>query len=194
MTKQQHARHAILVVLTVLGSVLVEVLAPAGALGHYHWSATALAVVAWGVRALNLRMPPPTTAAAFLLALPFLGGATCIKTPVTPPGDGGTLTDCSLAAIHGAELGIVGDVESALAQTDFSGVESALASVAAKLAVTTGLSTATALVTCVVQWAQHEASGLAVAPYKEPLEQLKVANAQKWLQLHGAQTTGTFTP
>ena len=45
MSKKSHVRHIVVTLALALGAVLVEVLAPAGALGHYQWSAPALAAV-----------------------------------------------------------------------------------------------------------------------------------------------------
>lgn len=57
MTTKQRLAHLVSVVIPALGSVAIEVFAPAGALGHYHWSAAALAVAAWVIRESNATPP-----------------------------------------------------------------------------------------------------------------------------------------
>lgn len=132
-------------------------------------------------------------AAVCLLALGS-GGSTCIRAPVgpTPPADGGTVTDCSDAALHQAELDALPAIESAAAEADFSSVEAAAASVVANLAIKEGLPLAGAEATCLFQWVEKQAASLS-ADDKE-VEGLKLSNAQQWLAKHGARVTGAFSP
>jgi len=176
MTKAQHVKHAILVALAAVAPALIEILGPEGAFGHKAWAAPALAVVLWTVRAMNPSSGPPA-AAALVLLLPFLGGAMCVKTPVTPtPADAGpSFVNCSDAAIHQAALNILPNVETAISQPNY---EAAIASIIAGLVGPLAFDE----VACAVQWVESKAEANAVTA--DSLEATKAANAKAWLAAH----------
>ena len=84
MTRSQHVKHIAVVALAALGSVLIEALAPGGPLGHFHWAASALAVVAYAVRVFNLGAGPPAAAALVVMAALGLFGCATAKTCAAP--------------------------------------------------------------------------------------------------------------
>jgi hypothetical protein len=184
MTAKQHVQHAVSVALPVIASSLIELLGPQGALGHYHWSATALMLLIWGVRALNIKNPGPPAAVVVLLGAALAcGGATCRTVGPVPPG--GTLTDCSDAALHQAEIALIPQVENALALADYSSVTDALGSIVAGLTATVGAPLALAEVTCVVDWVVSEAEK-AKTQTADSLEASKAAFGSRWVTEHGA--------
>jgi len=184
MTNTQHLRHAILVAVAAIAPALIEILGPQGAFGHKAWAAPAIAVVLWAIRALNVSSGPPT-AAALVLLLPFLGGATCIRTPVgpTPPADAGpSFVNCSDAALHQAALNILPAAETAIAQSNY---EAAVAALIAGI----GGPLAFAEVACALQWIESKAEANVTAT-ADSLEATKAAHAKAWLAAHAV----TFAP
>jgi hypothetical protein len=171
-----HARYLAVTALTVLGSVLVEALAPAGALGHYQWSAPALVTVTWLLHAIAKSGPTAGPPAAALVLLAALGLSSCSTLgPVPPPGTPG-FVNCSDAALHAAALNILPSVENALA-TD--GYEAALATIIASV----GGPLALAEVECAVAWVLSKAEESAPAT-ADSLEAAKAAHAKAWLAAH----------
>jgi hypothetical protein len=125
-------------------------------------------------------------ASVSLLAL-FLAcsGATCKQPGPVPPGDAGTLTDCSDAALHQAEISLIPQVENALALADYGSVTGALGSIVAGLAATVGAPLALAEVTCVVDWVVAQAEK-AKAQTADTLEASKASFGARWVSEHGA--------
>jgi len=187
MTKQSHVRHVIVTLVLALGAVLVEVLAPAGALGHYQWSAPALSAVAYVLRLLGPNGGPPVAAAIVVLA-PLALALSCshVLGPVPPPGTPG-FVNCSETALHEAALNVLPSVENALATASYEqAIATLIASEVGPLAVEE--------VECAVAWiaAQAETApdgGRAPAEY-DPLEATKASHARAWLAAHPV----TFAP
>lgn len=187
MTKQSHVRHIIVALVLALGAVLVEALAPAGALGHYQWAAPALAVVVYVMRLLGPNGGPPV-AAAIVVLTPLAVALSCshVLGPVPPPGTPG-FVNCSDAALHEAALNVLPSVENALATDSY---EAALATIIASV----GGPLAVAEVECAVAWIASQAmtapdGGRAPAEY-DSLEATKAAHARAWLAAHPV----TFAP
>ena len=180
MTKAQHIKHAIAVVVAAIAPALIEVLGPDGAFGHKAWAAPALLVVTWAVRSLlSGSIPPPSAAVLALLAfLPATMGASCPKPPPgSPSADAGpSFVNCSDAAIHQAALNILPNVENALASSSW---EAALTSIIAGI----GGPLAFAEVACAVQWIETEADKSATMT-EDSLEAVKAAHAKSWLAAH----------
>jgi hypothetical protein len=128
----------------------------------------------------------PPTAAALVLLLPFLGGATCIKSqpvgPVPPPDAGPSFVNCSDAALHQAALNILPAAETAIAQSNY---EAAVAALIAGI----GGPLAFAEVACALQWIESKAEANVTAT-ADSLEATKAAHAKAWLAAHAV----TFAP
>ena len=180
MTRSQHVKHIVVVALAALGSVLIEALAPDGPLGHFHWAASALAVVAYAVRAFNLGAGPPAAAALLLIAA--LGCNGCKLFGPTPPPNTPGFVNCSDAALHAAALNILPSVETALATDSY---EAALATLVASLAGPLALSE----VECAVAWVANQAAMREQAT-GDPVEATKETHALAWLRAHPV----TFAP
>jgi len=191
MSKQSHVRHIIVTLALALGAVLVEVLAPAGALGHYQWSAPLLAAVVYVLRLLGPNGGPPVAAAIVVLAPLALAisctqGCSHVLGPVPPPGTPG-FVNCSETALHEAALNVLPNVENALATASYEqALATLIASEVGPLAVEE--------VECAVEWIATQAEtapdgGRAPAEY-DPLEATKAAHARAWLAAHPV----TFAP
>jgi hypothetical protein len=187
MTTQSHVRHIVVTLALALGAVLVEALAPAGALGHYQWAAPALAAVAYVMRMLGPNGGPPVATAIVVLA-PLAVALSCshVLGPVPPPGTPG-FVNCSETALHDAALNVLPSVENALATASYEqALATLIASEVGPLAVEE--------VECAVQWIASQAmaapdGGRAPAEY-DPLEATKEAHARAWLAAHPV----TFAP
>lgn len=193
MTTKSHVLHILFVALTALASVAVEALSPGGPLAHFQWAAPAVGLLVYWVRAANLRDVPPGPGAVVALLIVALTAASvalvtdgCAHLPgPVPPADAGTVTDCSDAALHQAEISIEPDVANAVALGDYAGVEAAMASIVAQLTVTVGAPLALAEATCAVDWIVAEAEKLQTAT-ADSLAAMKVANGRRWVVEHGA--------
>lgn len=128
------------------------------------------------------------TVVAFLAVATACGAATCVKPPPISPTvpDGGfpdasagqTLKDCSEAALHAAWVGLLPDIETAVATSP-----GAVNAIVAQVAVTAGFPLALAEARCALQYLVDRIThSQKVAP--DSLEAKKLANAQAWLAAH----------
>lgn len=175
MTKAQHVRHILFIVLTALAAVGVEALSPGGALAHYPWALPVLGAVKYAMTLFDLGAGPPAAAAVLLFALLGCSGCKSVLGPVPPPGTPG-FVNCSDAALHAAALNILPSVETALATASY---EAALATLVASVGGPLALSE----VECAVAWVASEAARAEVAT-SDSLEAAKFARAQAWLAAH----------
>ena len=154
----------------------------------YWWAPAGAALAA----ALVVQLPKvlPSVFGPLLVLMALTGTASCWLTkppPVSPAApDGGfadasagqAFKDCSDVALHAAWLGLLPDIETAVATSG-----AAVDAIVAQVAATAGIPLAVAEVTCGLHYLVDRIThSQQVAP--DSLEAKKLANAQAWLAAH----------
>lgn len=152
---------------------------------HYVWAPVAVALLT-DLRPLiaSIGSAPPTAAIILAVAVATGGSSGCWLTkppPISPTApDGGfadasagqTFVDCSQTALHDAYLGILPDIETALATGNYVGGLAALVT-------QYGL----AEVECGVAWVVDKANGMAQTT-ADPVQLTEANNGRAWLAAH----------
>lgn len=188
MKPQEHVLHIFLNVLTTVLGILVPAVSPGGVLAHYSWAPLVLTALLYVGRLVATRGGPPAAAVVLaLFLLPALGGAMCIRQPLTPTvPDGGfadaspgtTFVDCSEANLHARALALLPTIMNGLASGN---LDAFLATAGLDLAVPAVF----AEVQCAVAWAIADLEKQA-ATTADSLSAQEVATGKAWQAAHPA--------